>query len=281
MGSEVVEKPRVTALVGNSIRFLWQNQNTAWAALRPVFMFIVPLFFITYWASYTVEVAKEVGHDVEGWVYLLLIVASVLQTFFVACCILSWHRMYFNADERYVIDPAAFREGDLRAVLSLLCLFVAPAAFFLLMGGVFFLLSVVMPEGAAGIGAGILGVALIVFMIYAAVQFARFFFVVPAWALGHDVTLMEARRLSKGLLWKLFAASFLMGLALFALIVAVVVVGGIPLLIIAALVTLPEWVGHVLWALMNAGGTLLSLFLYTSILSQLYQWAIENRAAES
>lgn len=275
MSDVILDKPKVGNLVGNAINFFMANLDAFWACVKPVIWLYLPLLFLTLWLQTDLQVAPEVAENGEAAFpaaqLLISMLAGVPQVFLIGCCVLSWHRMFLRGvDFDDVINPFSFKEGESKAVFAFMGVSYMPVVLMLILGllvwGVVSIMGNVSP---------LFFLPLFVVYFYGLIQISRFSFVFPALALGHDVTLMEARELSKGLLWKLILSSFLVGLVM---MFPMMFVGFFVGFFSGLLGALPFITAFVI-SVVNMVVTFAALFLYAGILSQLYRYAVESRGA--
>jgi len=277
MSFQTPEKPTAKALAKGARAFVKDNLYYFKLYIKPL---IVPIIVSGVMTDIFPAFIK--GQMIQFIYMPILIFCALLQPYLTACFALSWHRaVLLGPKPEHAVSPFKLKPGEAGFILAFFVVGLIP----LIISGV----PMALTMGAAFVLhrpaiAGIAALPLMVLMIYSFILSMRMLFILPAKSVNASMTWREARQVSRGLVWKLFASAFFWNLlcvlalyACFAVIgVAAVVIYGMPnpshpfnlseTILMFVLVKLP----------IIALGMYLTAFNVT-ILSRLYQWSLQNR----
>lgn len=256
---------RVFSLLGDSVAFVNGNIPVLMDHLKIIFPLALLMELIN-------SFGRATGNE---WVALLTIIPII---YLYACFALSWHRSsLMGADSAHAVNPFDFSSDTRSFVLLFFGIAFLPFLIGLFVGGAFGFAS----AGADKAIVAITGITAIIVSVYFLIQVIRYSFALPARSVGVKLSLKEARKVSKGLVWRILSA---MGLAatvfgfaimLYALImgltVGVITRGDEPSELSGGIVTFIFQV-----PLMVAGFYLMAINI--TILSKAYQWGMQNNA---
>lgn len=252
-------------LITSSKDFVFQNL----AALREQLTVLFPLMLIFALINVIAESMK-----IE-WMSLATFLPT---TYLYACFALSWHRTsLYGPDRSHKVNPFAVRAEDKKFFLTFFALVLAPILLGAVIGGIFGALSVAQ-NTALMVGALIISVVAFIFFIF---ELVRQSFRLPANSVGVSLTSDEARKASKGLVWRIMLAMTVVSIAFF---LSVMLYGFIVGLGLASVLQGDEttqimsiFTGFFLSIPIHAAAMVL-MAVNVTILSKAYQWGMQHNA---
>ncbi len=266
MKMQEAPKPKVFDLTFGSIKFIWENRIYAFNVLKPILIFWLPLNAIS-------TISQSYIH--EGFAAL-----SLLEIYFYACTALVWHRASLQGIKySHAVNPFDLKKGEGGFIGVLFLIWLVIFALMIIPIGLLSGTAFLFEDNKSGIIA-IIGLIAIAFLFYISILGIRFTFILPARSVGVKLSFAQARKLSKGLVRKLLLSSLL-------LVAIVMFPVGIYLGIAGVIVSFTF--GDPTESLMAALGAYiligLPVFIYSvavslfsvTVLSRLYQWAVQER----
>lgn len=257
-------RPTSKDLARKSRAFVIDNHNWVIEYIKPMLPYIV-VFAVISGAGSLYSKAFE---------FIDLATAYML-----ACFALSWHRaVLLGLKHEHRVNPFKIGKDEKPFLLAFLVIALLPIAFGA--GG-----GVLLFGAAASKNTLAVVVATVVFfvlLIIAAIKAMRWSFMLPARSVGVKLSTKEASQISKGLLGRLFWAAIraiiVPGL-IFMVIVFVLAFGAAFMVgeVTEGVVTMPEIIVSAVLSLMEAAFQIFATALNVTILSYLYQWAVQNR----
>ncbi len=245
----------------NARNFVRENQDTFWTVLKPLLPYILALHALD--AVIMGLFVSDPDNKMQ--------IGGILVSYFTSMLMITWHRVVIHGADRYEsANPFKPKRHELAFIF--VPLLIGAAMGFGSVISVFVLASV---SKAVAITVGLFLLAFSFIVAF------RVVFYLPGKAVNADMTLRKSWTMSKGYIWKLVSSGFLATwrviLAYIAYLVAAAVIGGT--------------IGS---ALFGTDGILFYLFFYilmlplfayftpllsvlgVTVLSNYYQWAINN-----
>lgn len=253
-------RPSIKSLIGESHHFIMDNKDVVLHFVRPVF---VPLVVLTLIAS--------IGGYYSKWFSLV----EVAGIYFWSCLTLAWHRAVLLGPRLdQAVNPMALRPGEGKFITAVYGLSLAPAVVGVLTG---LLSGIAKNSGNAAIAAILILLAIFV-LIGGLLAIMRWLFILPARSVNADISLKEAAKISRGLLWPLFCAGLITSIAVFAIIIIPVILMSLLIGVFFSAKTLPFIVAAALFVKVPCLlATLYIVLMNVGILSRLYQWSVQER----
>jgi hypothetical protein len=204
---------KVFSLTKESISFVFSNAGILKDHLKIIFPAIL-----------LVSLIEKIGQMYElKWIVFVTLVPMM---YLYACFALGWHRSSLTApSSSHMVNPFNMRKEDMKFVYVYFGLAFVPFVVAIILGALFGLATT---SGNTGLIA-LAGVLLVSGSIFLFIQLLRVSFLLPAQSVGVSLTLSDARKASRGLIWKLLSAGaivsflFLICMFIYGLIVGLTV----------------------------------------------------------
>ncbi len=245
----------------NARNFVRENQDAFWAILKPLLPYILALHALD--AVVMGLFVSDPNNSIQ--------IGGIFVSYFTSMLMISWHRVVIHGADRY--EPAnPFKPKRHELAFIFVPLLVGAG---MGIGSIISTIPLAAISKAAAITVGLL------LLIFSVIVAFRVIFYLPGKAVNANMTLRKSWHMSKGYIWKLISAGFLSSwrvlLVYITYLVAAAILGGL--------------IGN---ALFGAQGILFYLFFYiimlplyayftpllsvlgVTVLSNYYQWAINN-----
>ncbi|MAF97341.1 MAG: hypothetical protein CMH26_01745 [Micavibrio sp.] len=239
----------------NCRNFVEDNMSVFWDVFKPLLPYLVGLYLFDLLLFVLFDIPAAIG--------------SLISSYFMGALAITWHRVVLHGPDRYEpMNPLKPQKHELIFMLMLVGLCLASVIF---MFALFFLSAAILPEGSMSIMLAIF--ASIVFLYFIVSRLSFYF---PAKAVGADLSLIEAFKLSEGFVWKVVLTPMCATWKVLLKLIIVI----IPLSIVAALIILPiggssEMVNMVMQIPMLFYFSPLLTVLGITVLSNFYQYALQ------
>lgn len=253
-------KPSVKSLIIQSHKFVMANTDLIRQFAMPLF---VPLAILT--------IISNVGGYYSEWATAV----EFISIYFIACFTLAWHRAFLLGPKlEYAVNPAALKPGEGKFIAVVYALSLAPLVigFFV---GVLAAIGKTLPNPVV---LPIIAVVCFILFIIGMLTILRWCFILPAKSVNADISLKEASRLSKGLLFPLILSGAVFALLLFLVIVIPIIIATMVIGIFFTVKTLPFVVAVCLLIQVPCIAVMLyAIAVNVGMLSRLYQWSVQER----
>ena len=254
--------------------FIKDNMQVFWDIFKPYMPYIAGLYLVDLLVTeFLMPTNAETGETTE------FALGGLIAGYFYTCLAITWHRVVIHGADDYVaVNPFKPKKSELAFIGMGIALIIG-----------FFLMSVLF-----GVAVAIISPVLIILMIpimaIAWYFWMKCMFYFPSKATGNSITLKQSISMTKGYVWKLFAAYIVAALKL-TLLVLLYAIGGAMILglLFIAVTSLPSPLSSVLVVVLGLGYTLpLILFfqpifaiIWVTVLSNYYQYVLQNGAQDT
>lgn len=266
--------PTSKELARDAKEFVSSNRSWMWEYIKPLLPYLVVCGLIS-----------EVGRIYYSDLFSL---AGIASAYLMACFALSWHRaVLLGPKEEHKVNPFSI-ESKYRPFLVAFFLVAVVPVLFGVLGGLIVGVAIGMAnKGVGGNGIVLLsGLFLMGSVVFGTIKAMRLSFLLPARAVGVKISSKGATKVSRGLLWLFFVASFRVSLGPICL--------GILSFIVILIVLMMAFPSEGFEQNKSAQLTASLLFFfpvlwlqvimaarYVTVLSYLYQWSVQNRFKKS
>ncbi len=257
-------KPGVFQLIGDAKDFVFGNFD----ALKEQAKVIFPLLLL-------LELINALGHG-SGIVWIQLVTA-IPSLYLLACFALSWHRASLQGPQYgQNVNPFAPAREDWKFIGLFIGFVFVPLVAGVLYGAL-----------AGGVSAALQSKAVvtliviggIILFIYVMITLLRLSFMLPARSVGVPLSMADAKRSSRGLLWKLIGSGFLVAMVFYIAVLIYMIIVGIIVGVAVGSATGTGLAGGLIQFFLTIpvfAGTFILTAMNVTILSRLYQWGIQN-----
>ncbi|HTK84222.1 MAG TPA: hypothetical protein VL625_03975 [Patescibacteria group bacterium] len=273
----MTDMPKSGELAADARQFVRDNKKFFWDYLKPLLLpFIV------------MDAIAHVGATISP----AFTIASLVTAYISACFVLAWHRaVLLGPQSNHAVNPFLLKKGEGGFILIFFLVAITPAA--VMMCGLLPVIGAALTKNM--VLTVVASLVTIVAFVYAIILGMSFAFVLPARSVGVKLSFREARKIARGLIWKLFwtgirvsfGPAFLIGLWYGIMAVVVISMPGMS-------VMKTDFAGKNQEELTMPGAAILYLvgglpLIYfhfmivarnITVLSKLYQWSVQNRAPE-
>jgi hypothetical protein len=273
----MTDTPTTGELAADARQFVRDNKKFFWDYLKPLLLPFIVMDAIT---SIGPTLSPAFG------------IAALVTAYISACFVLAWHRaVLIGPKSSHAVNPFILKQGEGGFIFLFFLVALIPVAV-TMCGMIPLVCAAAIKNMMLTVVASLL---LIVALVYALILGLSFTFVLPARSVGVKLSFREARKIAKGLLWKLFwtgvrvsfVPAFLMGLWYG---IAAALVSTVP----GMSVMKTDFTGKEHEELTFNGATIVYLvaglpLIYVNfiivarnvtVLSKLYQWSVQNRTPE-
>jgi len=270
----------VMKLVSDAKEFVFSNIDLLKNHLKIIFplVLLVELVNSVIKAMYVVPATPTSAQVVPPVVIVVSLVSVLLITYLYACFALSWHRSsLIGPNPDHAVNPLSWDPANKGFLMVFFGMVLLPFLVSLLVGMGIGIITV--SKSPLLIGIAIL--AAIVFSVYFLIFLIRISFMLPARSVNVQLTMADAKRASRGLVWKILGAGFVVALGFAVVLFLYTMIAGLTLGMVAkdanpsSLMT--GLVTFLIGVPIQAVSFVVAAFNVT-ILSRAYQWGMQNNA---
>ncbi|NCT40119.1 MAG: hypothetical protein GW778_00450 [Alphaproteobacteria bacterium] len=194
----------------NVNHFIKENMEVFWDVFKPLIPYIVALhLFDIVITNFFMPIDAKSGERID------FTLGGLIAGYFYTCLAITWHRVVIHGPDNFTpMNPFKPKKSELAFIGMGIALFAG-----IFVGGFIFglLAAIINP---------FLLILIIPFIFFATYAWLKCMFYFPSKATGNTITLKQSFEMTKGYMWKMYAAYIVAFIKLFLILIGLVIVMG-------------------------------------------------------